>query len=113
MCRARWCTRSWPDEMNPPMRMTRWLALILGLVGAAPLRAQDDFARDVYPILRKACFDCHGPDKQRGKLRLDARAAALRVIVPGKAEASELYRRILLPADTEGAMPSRGERLTA
>ena len=32
-----------------------------------------DFERDVLPIFEKSCFSCHGPKKQKGKLRLDAR----------------------------------------
>jgi hypothetical protein len=28
-----------------------------------------DFARDVFPILQKQCFECHGPDEQEGQLR--------------------------------------------
>jgi hypothetical protein len=30
-----------------------------------------DFARDIEPIFRAACTECHGPKKQRGSLRLD------------------------------------------
>ena len=36
-----------------------------------------DFARDVRPILERSCWKCHGPEKQKGGLRLDLRAAAL------------------------------------
>src|SRR5262245_44009346 len=69
--------------------------------GAGPGQAPAvDFARDVYPLLQRACFECHGPHKQKGGLRLDRPAAALRggkrgpVIVPGQAAKSELYRRL-------------------
>lgn len=77
-----------------------------------------DFARDVYPVLQRSCFECHGPEKQKGKLRLDSRAAAFKggrngeVIVPGKAEASELYRRVVLPKGSDQIMPARGEPLS-
>jgi mono/diheme cytochrome c family protein len=30
-----------------------------------------DFKRDVYPVLKKHCFKCHGPKKQKSDLRLD------------------------------------------
>ena len=30
-----------------------------------------DFARDVFPLLQKHCFECHGSEKQKGGLRLD------------------------------------------
>ena len=35
-----------------------------------------DFTRDVKPVLARHCVSCHGPDKQRGGLRLDTAAAA-------------------------------------
>ncbi|MEM7234932.1 MAG: DUF1549 domain-containing protein, partial [Planctomycetota bacterium] len=60
------------------------------------------FQRDVRPILSNYCYPCHGPDEgsRRAKLRLDVRSLAVsvqrnpRVIVPGRAEESELVRRI-------------------
>lgn len=33
--------------------------------------ANPEFQRNVYPILRKHCFKCHGPEKQKSDLRLD------------------------------------------
>jgi hypothetical protein len=76
-----------------------------------------DYVADVQPILTKSCYACHGPDKQRGGLRLDQKAAALKggnsgdaAIVPGKAADSPLVR---LVAGLETlTMPPRGERLT-
>ena len=59
-----------------------------------------DFARDVRPVLAAHCYECHGADKQKGGLRLDARSAALRggvtgkTIVPGKAADSHVIRRL-------------------
>ncbi|MGL4555176.1 MAG: PSD1 and planctomycete cytochrome C domain-containing protein, partial [Gemmataceae bacterium] len=43
----------------------------------APLARTVDFDRDVRPLLARACFSCHGPDKQRGGLRLDHGPSAL------------------------------------
>jgi hypothetical protein len=76
-----------------------------------------DFARDVQPILARSCVGCHGPQKQRGGLRLDT-AAGLRQggdsgppVVPGNSSKSRLYRAI---AGTEGkVMPPKGPRLAA
>jgi len=75
--------------------------------------AQDAvFINEIQPILAKACIECHGPDKARGQLRLDSRAAALAggksglpAIVPGKSGASELIRRVKLPREDDQAMP--------
>jgi hypothetical protein len=102
-----------------------WLS-VLGLIAAGGLcaapgddnpRPAVDFGRDVYPVLRRACFDCHGPDNKQGKLRLHLREDAFKggkhgaVIVPGKADKSELYRRIILTKDSDDVMPARGELL--
>src|SRR3954465_8751629 len=49
-------------------------AALLGAV-SLPARAADapkvDFAKQVQPILAENCYKCHGPEKQKGKLRLD------------------------------------------
>ena len=73
-----------------------------------------DFARDIYPILQRACFECHGATKQAAGLRLDEPRFALRdrtIINPGQAAASELVRRIRLDASDEQVMPNRGAPL--
>jgi hypothetical protein len=85
-----------------------WLALSLGLMfqsgpAGAQAKRQVDFQREVRPILSDACFACHGPDKgtRMADLRLDTRedATAPRkngaAIVPGKPEASLLWKRIV------------------
>jgi hypothetical protein len=75
------------------------------------------FNRDVRPILSDLCFSCHGPDneKRKGELRLDDRASALHGgksgeagIVPGKAEASEIIKRILSEDEDEQMPPRKG-----
>ena len=61
-----------------------------------------DFARDIQPVLRRHCVECHGPSQQMRGLRLDRRRDAMpnRVgangarIVPGNSAASPLYRRV-------------------
>ena len=54
-----------------------------------------DFARDIRPLLERHCVECHGPKKQKGELRLDVRASALKgghdgpaVVAPGNSAAS-------------------------
>jgi hypothetical protein len=77
------------------------------------LKRAVDFAQDVYPILRRACFECHGQEKQEGDLRLDRRDDALEYgsIEPGNPDDSELLRRILLPRGHDEVMPAIGDPL--
>ena len=74
-----------------------------------------DFAREVRPILARACFKCHGPDEpaRKGKLRLDDAVAARAggrsgqpAVTPGKPQESLLLDRL----DAEGTahMPPSG-----
>jgi ankyrin repeat protein len=78
-------------------------ALAAFSLAPAPLARQSgkiDFARDVQPILRQQCYECHGPAKQKNGLRLDRRADAMRggtiaVIGRGNAEGSRLYQRLI------------------
>ena len=85
------------------------LAPVLVLAAEPPVPAKIEFNRDVRPILSDNCFYCHGPDKshRKAKLRLDIREEALakEAFVPGKAEESELVKRLFLAADDEDLMP--------
>src|SRR5208282_5623324 len=64
--------------------------------GKADPAAVEFFERNVRPILATRCQGCHGPAKQKGGLRLDARAAVLAggstgpAVVPGKPKESLL-----------------------
>ena len=60
-----------------------------------------DFVTDIQPILKRSCYVCHGPDKQKSEYRLDVRAVALQggdsgepAIVPHDAQASSLIRYV-------------------
>jgi mono/diheme cytochrome c family protein len=72
-----------------------------------------DFAQDVYPIFRRSCIECHGPEKQEAELRLDQRTSALESgsIEAGRPDDSELLRRILLPRGHDEVMPAIGDPL--
>lgn len=66
--------------------------------------------------LERKCFVCHGAEKQKGKLRLDDRALALKggdsgkpAITPGDPGRSEIIRACLLPASDDEAMPPEGK----
>ena len=81
-----------------------------------PPAAQVDFTRDIQPILQSQCYECHGAEKARGRLRLDRRAAALEggatgaAVIPGNSEGSLLIRRVL-GLDDEERMPKDGDPL--
>jgi hypothetical protein len=82
------------------------LPLVVGLsaaddAGLPPAaRRPVDFQRDIQPILARACLSCHGAAKQRGGLRLDEGAAALKggdsgaVLKPRDAVNSRLLRLV-------------------
>ena len=77
-----------------------------------------DFAGDVLPILRDHCIDCHGPDAQESKLRLDSMVHALiggdsgeRAVVPGNSDQSFLMELVTSDDDTR-RMPLDSDPLT-
>jgi uncharacterized membrane protein/mono/diheme cytochrome c family protein len=67
----------------------------------------------VQPLLQAKCYGCHGPNKQKGKLRLDKQESILKggkdgkIIEPGKADESKMIERLLLPAEDEDHMPPK------
>jgi len=68
---------------------------------APAIPAVIDFARDIEPILEKNCYECHGPRKARGRLRLHSGPFIRRggvsgpVIDPGHGDKSLLMQRVL------------------
>lgn len=74
--------------------------------------AYDDI---IQPVLQSKCYNCHGSSKQKGKLRLDTRAFIEKggedgeVLVPGKSEESEMYKRIMLDLLEKKHMPPKGK----
>lgn len=89
--------------------------------GGAPATAaaQDavDFTRDVMPIIKNTCVECHGPDKVKARLRMDSveglqkggKSGAL--LKPGDPENSLIMRRVL-GLDGEDQMPLDKDPLT-
>jgi cytochrome c553 len=83
--------------------------------GAEPRPAPaggDFFEKSVRPILAAHCFECHGPKKQKARLRLDSRPAVLAggrsgpAVVPGRPDDSLLVKA--LHYDDEPKMPPKG-----
>ena len=89
--------------------MSKFLAVLLG----APMLALAavDFARDIEPLLASRCQACHGARTQMKGLRLDSREDALRVLSPGKSDAS-LLLRMVSGTEEKRIMPPVGARLT-
>ncbi len=92
------------------------VALALWLCGAASLFAAPPltFEKDIRPILKAHCFDCHGEgEKLKGGLDLRLRRLMLQggddgpAIVPGQPEKSALFQAI-----DSGEMPKRDKKLT-
>jgi hypothetical protein len=82
-------------------------AFFLVLLVTAPVAAQNAtpaqlqfFEAQVRPLLANNCFRCHGPEKQKGRLRLDSAEAVVKggasgaVVVAGNPAASLLIRAI-------------------
>ena len=43
------------------------------------LKRPVDFKTEVYPLFKAACFKCHGPEKQKGKYRMDNRLSLIHI----------------------------------
>jgi mono/diheme cytochrome c family protein len=69
------------------------------------------FAADIKPIFDKSCVSCHGPEKSKGKLRLDSLEAALKggedgkVIEPGNSAGSLAVHNVAHIGDPDDYMP--------
>src|SRR6266536_608856 len=92
-------------------------ALAGAAVAATAAETKVDFVQSIQPVLQQNCIKCHGPEKQKGKLRLDSKEAAVKggkdgpAFVAGDAAKSEMYRRITLPKSDDDFMPSEGDPL--
>lgn len=99
----------------------RWLA------GGAPWQANETkkkivniesalvYQDIVQPVLQQKCMGCHNQQKQKGGLRMDKPEHLLKggehgaVFTAGKAEESELYKRLMLDVTDEHHMPPKGK----
>lgn len=67
----------------------------------------------ISPILKTRCYSCHNANKQKGGLRMDEISLLMKggkdgkVIEPGKADESEIIKRLLLPTDDDHHMPPK------
>jgi mono/diheme cytochrome c family protein len=67
----------------------------------------------VKPVLQTKCYSCHGPQKQKGGLRVDDSTHLLKggedgpVLLAGKPAESDLVKSLLLPREDKKHMPPK------
>ncbi|AMV37273.1 PSD1 and planctomycete cytochrome C domain-containing protein [Planctomyces sp. SH-PL62] len=94
------------------LKVLAWAGLVLALT-ASPARGDDVFETEIRPLLVERCQSCHGPEKQKGSLRLDARAALIEggdtgpAVVPGDPGESLLIEAVRQTGDLK--MPPKGK----
>jgi mono/diheme cytochrome c family protein len=74
-----------------------------------------DYAKLIQPMFDAHCVSCHGPKKEKGKLRLDTLEATLKggknpTFVIGKPDSSMLLSRVFLDRTAGDVMPPKGEK---
>jgi len=93
--------------------------VILAIAPGLPACADDavSFKRDVAPILIQQCQTCHGPDKVKGRYRVDtferlgtAGSSGEPAVTAGSPEKSQLYS-LLVAHDEDDRMPQKADPL--
>ncbi len=96
------------------------LRKLLGLPVVVPHEIPEEiddrqaFVDVIKPVLATTCLSCHGPEKSKGGLRLDEYALLIKggtdgpVVNASAPDASELLRRVNLPASDDKHMPPAG-----
>src|SRR4051794_24601920 len=121
---------SLPRVVDNTSIMSRRLAIIAFCISLACLlssgrmawaadvsEADRHFLDKVKPLLDSRCVSCHGPEKQKGHLRLDSRAAAIKggevgpSVVPGK-PADSLLLQAVMQTHADLVMPPK-DKLSA
>jgi hypothetical protein len=73
------------------------------------------FDKDIKSIFEKACFKCHGPEKQKAKLRVDSLEAVKKggengaLFEAGKSEKSALVHSVARILEEDLNMPPEGK----
>ena len=90
--------------------MKHYLTLIFALF-AFGLKADEEFTRKIRPFLNTYCISCHGPEKQKGKIRFDRLTASM-----SDRKEVELWMRMLeamefgeMPSDSAKKFPAKAE----
>src|SRR5881397_2467455 len=94
-------------------RISPLLFFVFTSVAVAANTGQVDFQRDIQPLFAEHCYECHGPDAQKGGLNLTTREGAMKVlesgataITAGHPEKSEAVAR-LTTSDEDDMMPPK------
>jgi len=74
-----------------------------------------EYAKLIQPMFDAHCVSCHGPKKEKGKLRLDTLEATLKggknpTFVIGKPNSSMLLSRVFLDRTAGDVMPPKAEK---
>jgi mono/diheme cytochrome c family protein len=74
-----------------------------------------EYAKVIQPMFDAHCVSCHGPKKEKGKLRLDTLEATLKggknpTFVIGKPNSSMLLSRVFLERTAGDVMPPKAEK---
>jgi len=99
-----------------PTVLRAWLRLPQEDKGPTAAASTSFFTICVEPVFAGHCNSCHGPSKQRSRLRLDSYEAVMRggkhgvIVKAGNPQGSELFHRVTLPAGDDKFMPAEGKR---
>jgi mono/diheme cytochrome c family protein len=90
-----------PKEPEPPKPLTT--------------AQKAEYAKVIQPMFDAHCVSCHGPKKEKGKLRLDTLEATLKggknpTFVIGKPNSSMLLSRVFLDRTAGDVMPPKAEK---
>ena len=97
-----------------PHHLITLVGLLIFIVGAQNISAQQQIAIDTHAIFQQSCLICHGPDGAYKESLLMEHNALIEKgsVVPGNPDASELYRR-LITTETAKRMPLGQPQLPA
>ena len=101
----------WTSSVNAVVLLTIASAEDVDLTKLPPAaNVPVDFSREIYPIFKESCVQCHGPDKHKGNYRLDTKEGAFKPgkdgpnIIPGNSAKSPLIQMVAGLVE-DGLMP--------
>lgn len=112
--------------MKTPILLSLATGALLALTGTSasavdtsklplPVPRKVDFVKEVYPIFVEKCISCHGPQKQKGKYRMDTKEFAFKpgsdgpFFIAGNSEKSPIVHIVAGLID-EGLMPPPSDK---